>query len=118
MDLNAMIGHLGGKVIAGGRLDAEVTGCYVSDLLSDVLAHSDEGSIWVTQHTHPNIVAVAAVKGLAGVVIVGNKPVAADTVERAEGERVNLISTGLSAFEAAGRIYMLLEKSKEGATQG
>ncbi len=101
---------IGGTVVSGPRMDREVTGCYVSDLLSDVLSSSQKGQFWITQHTHPNVVAVAAVKGLSAVLIVGGKSVAEDTVARAGAEDVNIITTGLSAFEAAGRIYTLLEK--------
>ena len=103
-----------GTVVTGPKLDCVVTGCYVSDLLSDVLASSKKGQFWVTQHTHSNIVAVAAVKGLSAVLVVGGKSMADDTVERATGENVNIITTGLSAFEAAGKIYTLLEKEGVG----
>ena len=92
-----LVDHLGGTVVTGPNMDRVVTGCYVSDL-------------WVTQHTHPNVVAVAAVKGLSAVLVVGGKTVAEDTVARAGSEDVNIITTGLTAFEAAGRIYTLLEK--------
>ncbi len=105
---------LGGTVVSGPRLDREVTGCYVSDLLSDVLAGSEKGQFWVTQHTHPNVVAVAAVKGLSAVLVVGGKAVAEDTAGRAAVEDVNIITTGLTAFEAVGRIYTLLEKKGVG----
>ena len=33
-------------------LEAEVKTGYASDLLSDVLAHSIEGDLWVTRQTH------------------------------------------------------------------
>ncbi|MCK4910740.1 MAG: hypothetical protein KAR83_03820 [Thermodesulfovibrionales bacterium] len=105
---------LGGTVVTGPKMDSVVTGCYVSDLLSDVLSSSEKGQFWVTQHTHPNVVAVAAVKGLSAVLVVGGKTVAEDTVVRAGSEDVNIITSGLSAFEAAGRIYTLLEKEGVG----
>ena len=44
------------------HLDEEVTGGYASDLLSDVIAHSRKGNVWITIQTHPNIVAVATMK--------------------------------------------------------
>jgi hypothetical protein len=42
---------------AQGGLDREVQGGYASDLLSDVMANSHEGDIWVTIQGHPNIAA-------------------------------------------------------------
>ena len=40
-------------------LDMEVTGGYTSDLLSDVIANSKEGNLWITLQTHQNVIAVA-----------------------------------------------------------
>ena len=61
------------------------------------------------------LLAVAAALGrsiseVGAVLVVGGKSVAEDTAARAGAEDVNIITTGLSAFEAAGRIYTLLEK--------
>jgi hypothetical protein len=42
------------------RLDAEVTGGYVSDLLSWVMAKAQPGNVWITIQAHSNIVAVAS----------------------------------------------------------
>ncbi|MHC4166453.1 MAG: hypothetical protein ACYSWQ_05810 [Planctomycetota bacterium] len=36
---------------AKGDLDREVTGGYASDLLSDVLANSEPGNLWITPRT-------------------------------------------------------------------
>ena len=48
----------------GVPLEAEVKTGYASDLLSDVLAHSLEGDLWVTRQTHLNIVAIAVMRDL------------------------------------------------------
>lgn len=87
----------------------EVTGGYVSDLLSDVLANSKEGNVWITLQTHPNIVAVASTKDLAGIIIVGGREAQKDTLEKAESKKITIISSPLSTFEIAGRIYQLLQ---------
>ena len=113
MTVAELIEHLDAVVVTAKHLDQEVKGCYVSDLLSDVLSSSETGQLWITQHIHPNVVAVASVQGISAILIVGGKDAAEDTISRAAGEDVNIISTGLTAFEAAGRVYSLLEK--EGA---
>lgn len=83
----------------------EVHGGYVSDLLSDVMANSREGDLWVTMQKHVNIVAVAELNGLAGIVLVnGRKPEEA-TAARAEEKHIPIICTELQAFEAAGILY-------------
>lgn len=91
----------------GGGLDREVEGGYVSDLLSDVIAHGQKGYIWVTLQIHQNIVAVTVLKELAGIVIIGGKEPAAETLKKAQDEKVAILTTQLSAFEVAGRLYSL-----------
>ena len=54
------------------RVDEIVQGGYVSDLLSDVIAGSQEGDLWMTLQLHQNIVAVAFLNNLAGIVIFRN----------------------------------------------
>ena len=54
---------------ANNELEHEVTGGYASDLLSDVMANSKPGNIWITIQIHPNIIAVATLKELTGIII-------------------------------------------------
>ena len=82
-----------------------VTGCYISDLLSDVLAHAQPGVLWLTVQVHRNIVSVAATKDIAAVLITcGRKPDSAVVVE-ADEAGIALLTTPLSTFEAAGRLW-------------
>ncbi len=106
MKLSDVVKEFGLEVKAGsGNLNQEVTGGYVSDLLSDVLAHADDGVLWVTLHIHQNIVAVASHKGLSGIVLVQGRQPEKDTVKKAEEENIPILVTGLSAFELVGRLY-------------
>jgi hypothetical protein len=89
-------------------LEKDVTGVYVSDLLSDVMANSKEGNIWVTLQTHLNIVAVAGLKALAGIIIVNNRQPDKEITEKAESEKIALMTTSLPAFEVAGKLYKML----------
>jgi predicted transcriptional regulator len=91
-----------------GHLDVEVTGGYVGDLLSDVMANSAKGQIWVTRQVHQNIVAVAMLKELSGIVIVQGAIPDKDTVAKAEKEGLPILTTSLPAFEVVGRIHRLL----------
>ena len=88
-------------------LEKEVTGGYASDLLSDVIANAKEGDIWVTLQIHQNIVAVAFLNNIAGIVIVGGRKPDADTLSKAEEQGVVIMSSGLPAFELVGRLYEL-----------
>jgi hypothetical protein len=107
MTLRDCVKEFGLEVMTGsGGLDREVTGGYVSDLLSDVLAHADEGSLWVTLHIHQNIVAVASHKDLAGIILVQGRQPEKDTLAKAEEENIPVLVSGLSAFELVGQLYM------------
>jgi hypothetical protein len=92
---------------AKAGLEREVTGGYASDLLSDVLANSKEGNIWVTLQVHHNIVAVASMKDLAGVILVNGREPEQETVEKAETENLVIMVTEMPTFELVGRLYSL-----------
>jgi predicted transcriptional regulator len=98
---------LGLKVLAAGR-GQEVTSGYVSDLLSDVIANAEEGCLWITVQRHLNIVAVAQLKKLAGIVLSrGSEPDAA-VLARAEQEGLFILSTAENSFTVAGKLYALV----------
>ena len=92
---------------AGIPLDKPVLGGYASDLLSDVIGHSRKGDLWVTMQVHPNIVAVAVLKDLAGIVLVNGREPAAETLEQAGKEGIPVLGTRFGAFELVGRLYGL-----------
>lgn len=109
MILATIIEKLGLEVKhAGGDLTDEVTGVYVSDLLSDVMANSKEGQLWVTLQVHPNIVAVATLKDLAGIILVNGREPEKETLARAEEEKMAVMTTRLPAFQLAGKLYGLI----------
>ena len=85
--------------------EADVNGCYISDLLSDVLAHAQPGVLWVTIQTHRNVVSVAAMKDIAAVLLTcGRKPDPAIVAEAVE-EGIVLLSTPLTTYQAAGKLW-------------
>lgn len=90
------------------RLDREVRRGYVSDLLSDVLANCEEGDLWITLQVHPNVVAVASIKGVAAIVLINGREPQEETMEKARQENLPMLVSSLSAFDLAGRLYALL----------
>ncbi|MEW5806807.1 MAG: serine kinase [Acidobacteriota bacterium] len=87
--------------------DRNITGGYASDLLSDVIAHAEEGNIWVTLQTHLNIVAIAAMKGICAIITVNGRKPDDETISRANQEKVTIMVSKLPAFEVVGRLYSL-----------
>jgi hypothetical protein len=88
-------------------LNREVTGGYVSDLLSDVMGNTYQGNVWVTLQIHLNIVAVASLKGLSGIILVNDRKPDGDTMKKAVAEDIPIMTSPLPTFELVGRLYAL-----------
>ena len=89
------------------RLDVVVNRGYASDLMSDVMANATEGDVWVTLQTHQNIVAVAVMKALAGIILVSGREPEEETLRKAEAEEVPILISKMPAFELVGRLFEL-----------
>lgn len=109
MKLKEIVEKLRLQVLVGQeRLDMEVSGGYTSDLLSDVMANSKERNVWITLQVHENIVAVAKLKDLAGIIMINNRKPDEATIQRAKDEKVTLILSDETAFGLSGKIYGLI----------
>ena len=105
MILRDIVEKLAFDVKAGEDLmDREVLGGYASDMLSDVLAHSRKGDLWVTLQTHINIIPVASMKELSGIIIVNGRVPDRDTLMKAEEEKVPVMVTDRNAFQVVGQL--------------
>jgi predicted transcriptional regulator len=111
MKVSDLADKFGLTVFSGENgLDREVTGGYVSDLLSDVMGNAGENEVWITLQTHQNVLAIAALKDLAAVILVkGFKP-EPEMLEHSAEEGIPVLGTGWGTFEMAGKLYAELEK--------
>ncbi len=110
--LKTIIQELKLEVIAGLPIERQVVAGYASDLLSSVMSKAGPGYIWVTLQSHMNVIAVASLVGVAGVIITeGNKP-DPDSIERASREGVVLLHTQETTFATVARLSALGVKSK------
>ncbi|MBK7479276.1 MAG: serine kinase [Bacteroidales bacterium] len=111
MKITDVIRELGLKVLSGHEgLENEVTGAYVSDLLSDVIGNGREGNVWITLQGHHNIVAVASLKDLAAIIIVKGIQPDEETIRKSKQENIPLLSTEDDTFTVAGKLYNLILK--------
>ena len=90
-------------------LEREVTGGYISDLLSDVMGNAKEGQIWITLQTHKNIMAIASLKEVAAIILVKSRQPDKDTTETSNIEQIPILSTPLDTFEIAGKLHKLIK---------
>lgn len=111
MKISDIITGLNLKVISGHNgLSNEVTGGYVSDLLSDVMGNAKEGHVWITLQTHQNIIAVGSLKDISAIIIVKGFVPEADTIEKSNIENLPVLSTELDTFNITGRLFELLHQ--------
>jgi len=106
MKLEDIVSKLDLEVLSGRKnLDREVTRGYASDLMSDVIANAGNNDIWVTLQTHLNIVAVASMKELSGIVLINGRRPEKETLDRAVQEEIPILVSSLPSFEVVGRLY-------------
>ena len=106
MKVSEMVEKLGLTVFSGhAGLDNEISGGYVSDLLSDVMGFASEGQVWITLQTHQNVLAIASLKDLAAVILVKGLHPDEDTLKHSEEEGIPLLGTEMGTFEIAGKLY-------------
>ena len=101
-------------VVFSGRegLDREISGGYVSDLLSDVMGNASEGDVWITLQTHRNVVAIASLKELACVLLVSSLTPEQNTLDHSNKEGIPVLGTSLSTFEIAGLLYQKIKSRR------
>ena len=108
MRLKKVVEKFGLDVKCGAdKLDQEIGGGYISDLLSDVIANGKAGDIWITLQIHANIVGVASMKDLLGIIIINGRQPEEKTIEKAEEEDIPIMVSVLPAFQLVGELYEL-----------
>ncbi len=108
MRLKEVVERLGLKVMAPGNQERHVKWAYTSDLLSDVMAGAQPGDLWLTIQRHMNIVAVAKLRDLAGVVLAKGIEPAQEVVDKAKEEGVALMVSDKPLFELCGELFNVL----------
>ncbi len=108
MTLKEIAHRLSLQIRAGEtELGREVTGGYASDLLSCVMARARRGNIWVTLQAHPNIVAVAVLLELAGIIITEGVEPEPATLQRAQVEHIPILTTVRTTFTVVSELAQL-----------
>lgn len=110
MTVQELVNALNLTVLSGkDGLNREIEGCYVSDLLSDVMGNAEINNVWVTLQTHKNVMAIASLKELACVILVKGQSASEETLEQSNEEGIPFLSTTMQTFETVGKIYDLLK---------
>jgi hypothetical protein len=100
---------LGYECLQAGYENAELTGGYTSDLLSDVMAHLKAGQVLITIQAHKNTIAVASLTDAAAVVFCQNRSVAPEVIEAAARENLALFRSSGNQFETTCAVAAALK---------
>ncbi len=108
MTIGDIAERLGLELAAGaGGLDRPVSGGYVGDLLSHVMAHAPAGSLWLTVQNHANALAVALLQDLAGICLVAGRVLPPECMAKADEKDIPVLLSPQDAYTLAGRLHQL-----------
>jgi len=106
-----LVDGLGLEIISNNiSLDVDITGVYIGDLLSWVMANINRGNVWITIQTHVNTIAVASLAEACGIIIPESAEIDANTIAKAEEHNIPLLRSKLTAYELAKRISNIVDK--------
>ena len=103
---------LGAEVLNGEDLSITPEAVGAADLLSDVLATSEPGTLLLTGLVSTQVIRTAIVADLCGVVFVRGKRPGEEILSLARESKIPVLGTPLKMFEAAGRLYMAISEGK------
>lgn len=102
MKINELVNLLQFNVLTDNKsLDKEISGVYICDLLSWVMSHANKGDVWITVHTHINIVAVAVLVEIPCIIIPEGIKVEESTINKANEEGIAILSSDKTAYQIA-----------------
>lgn len=108
MKISEVALKLGYEIVTMPDPDIEVEGGYAGDLLSWVMGRAGAGNIWVTIMSNINIVAVASLVGISGIIVAEGAEIPQDVIYKATEQGINIFKTNESSFLATIKIGNVL----------
>jgi predicted transcriptional regulator len=106
MKLREIVSIVEGRLISNEvDLDIEITCAGAADLMSDVLAFAEPGSVLLTGLCNPQVVRTAEMADIAAIIFVRGKFPPPKTIALAEEKDIPLVATSYAMFEMCGRLY-------------
>jgi predicted transcriptional regulator len=93
-------------LLDGGGLKREIETIFCSDLMSDILSFSNSRALLLTGLINPQVVRTAEMVEIKSICFVHGKLPHEDTIALAKQDKIVLLSTKFSMYEASGRLYM------------
>jgi len=87
------------------ELEGEVQCGAGADLMSDVLCYDITHGLLITGLTNPQVIRTAEMADVAAILLVRGKKLPSETVDLARQVGIPVVGTGMTLFEACGRLY-------------
>jgi len=110
MTIREISAALGTEILHDDFDDAELSGAYTSDLLSDVMAYAKEGGALITIQAHKNTVAVASLVNISAIIVCNSRPIPEDMLSSAKKEGIAVLLSKENQFTISGKLYRLLNQ--------
>lgn len=105
MKLGEIVDIVEGQFLFKANRNLEVKCAGAADLMSDVLAMVEPGSILLTGLCNPQVVRTAEMSDIVAIIFVRNKKPPQETVALAKEKAIPLATTPHTMFEASGRLF-------------
>jgi len=106
MKIKEMVNLLNGKLLIGeDKQDLELNKAYAADLLSDVLALTEEKTMLITGTTSPQVIRVAKLLDIPAIIFVRGKLPPGESMKFIRELGIPVIATSLTMFETCGLLY-------------
>ena len=92
-------------LVSNGNLDQGIGSVISSDLISDILMYLEEDALLLTALVNQQIIRVADMIDIAGIVFVMGKTPEKSMIEMAEEKNVAISVTEKTLYEASGDLY-------------
>ena len=103
MTLRDIRNILDAEVLCGENLlDREVATGFACDLISEMLAFADSGTLLITSLTNPHVIHTAEVMDAVGVIFVGGKKPNVSMIKAVNSSRIPLLATDHLIFACCG----------------
>ncbi|MCI8992986.1 MAG: hypothetical protein HFG80_09770 [Eubacterium sp.] len=98
------------QVVTAGEntAETEISKPYCCDLLSIAMSGAPAGCAWCTVMANLNTIAVATLTETGCIILTSNTKMDDVAISKAKAEGITVLSTPLASFDAALKIYQLL----------
>ena len=104
MTVNELVNACQFNILCCPDPDREINGVYIGDLLSWVMGRAQCDNVWITIMSNINVIAVASLSDVSCVLLAEDVTLDDDVLATAKEKGINVLSTSLSAYDAAIKI--------------